>query len=341
MPQAAVNKGCTKTAALNPAGFSGSFEEEDGYKDEDEDEEEYYDRENVIRGVVRQMSIPPPLHNQGLAAGTVNYSELVKLGANGINIYNELVANGFGPDASIAEIRKQCGESPDTYSFDSVMLALISQLDGSKDAQRRYDEEEYNKVWDATLRESENERDCVQVRKKARIEEIVSNCSLSLEDIASSEFMSSILLTERRFGKSSGGDERNCLALERCIKFLDHMSCKKSIDSIDSFVPPSSSTASSSSSGSSSSISCRCLNSMKELRENVVKLLILERDAIKWWKTVAYSYLMQVGTRLDARKEGLGDFNLVSNKILNEFKQVRAKTHVILCAMFFLRMCIL
>ena len=38
---------------------------------------------------------------------------------------------------------------------------------------------------------------------------------------------------------------------------------------------------------------------MLELRTTLVKLLLLERDAIKWWKRYSYEYLLKVGKRLD------------------------------------------
>ena len=69
---------------------------------------------------------------------------------------------------------------------------------------------------------------------------------------------------------------------------------------------------------------------MLELRKAVVTLLLLERDAIKWWKKFSYAYLLQVGKKLDSLSQlkkkdfNTSDINIIVIAINEEIHQLQS-----------------
>ena len=315
---------------------------------------------NIKRGAVRkpQGSPPPQLASLPLGGQPVHYNvgrsgELsvhennvdmnpfipfqfplpTSLTQKSAEILRELYMHGFqGSGLLMEEIIKQQTENPNDYSFETVMVALVSKLDNTA----KEEEEEYNKQMDAAILLSEGERENIQARKKRRIDEMESDCSHSMGNIVCEEFESTILLKTPSSSSSSSSSSsfapKNCVLLDQCITFLDRVSCRRGNDKNNTLNIHDTSV---SSSRHESNSTCFCTKSILELRKFLVKLLLLERDAIKWWKKFSYQYILKMGKRLDMLIPQLSedmeynstDINSIVHKIVKEI-------HDLQCALY-------
>lgn len=250
-----------------------------GMHDDDENDDEEDGDELLNDGRHMMTTIPNHRHPEVAA----------EFGMRGYLIFQELLASSFPANKAIAGMRAQAAVNSN-YTFDDVMIALISELDGlAGEAAAPPSEEVFNADLDRAIRESEGEREAIQQRKRRRVNQLESDCSYSLREALSSDFQSSVMLNIK--------DKRNVLV--SCIELLDKRSCKAGQQGYQV-----------GGDRSSSATHCLCGESLVNLRKNVAKLLIEENNSIKWWKEASFAYLICMSERIDeiGRRIGFGSF---------------------------------
>ena len=251
--------------------------------------------------------------NMDMGLSPADLHILQSLSAKERGIFMELKLSGFDSHMSVAELQRQVANNPNGYSFDTIMLELVAQIDNNTSGvgePSEREEEEYKRQMDAAILLSEGERENIEARKRKRVEEMESDCTIKLKEVKESEFKLSVLIEENEITKKP-----NCAILWRCIDFLDSSSCGSVLEG-----------------------SCQCLKVMKALRKTIVGLLLLERDAIKWWGKLSYPYLLQIASHLDRTAGNVLDLDSTTGNVLKKLviepmsKEVTAlQTALFLC----------
>ncbi|CAE7686557.1 unnamed protein product, partial [Symbiodinium microadriaticum] len=199
-----------------------------------------------------------------------------------------------------------------------------SELQRREEAEKRRFEADI----DRALRESEPERDAIQDRKRRRCHDLNHNPSVSLLD--AEEFHASYLLgrwacTEEANLKSmeaesSQGATRGCVILQGVLQLLDRpaASAVSAQSSCGSVTAPADC-------GAGVSVCRHCRHSEStlsddiaaRLREAAVGLLMLEADAIKWYKEHSVPYFVELGKRLDSSVSSMATEAKMSSSVLN------------------------
>jgi len=135
--------------------------------------------------------------------------------------------------------------------------------DEDLDSEERELIEEENRAIDAAILLSEGEREVIQSRKRARVDELKTDCTCPI--VSAEEFKSSVLVG-------------SCSIVTVVLAILDKdLSCATA-------------------SGSSSNVSavCTCSAVKKSLRDVTTQLLFLELDALKFYPKHSIHYLLSI-----------------------------------------------
>ena len=202
---------------------------------------------------------------------------LIPYGPKGFQIFHELTISGFKHEQALEGIKKLAAQNPN-YSFEDVMISLLSEADGSNFQPQINDLATFNEDIDRAIRESEGERENIQARKRRRVQSLENDCSCVLAEVINEDFPMSVLVA------SSQG------LFRKCVDTIDSLSC--------GMAPAD---TSSSSSSSSSSSGCKCATpKLKELRKVLVSLLIEESKSYKWYKEFSVPFLQNMAKKIEA-----------------------------------------
>lgn len=213
---------------------------------------------------------------------------------------------GLSRDETLEAFRNSSDSDLDP---DDILMTIISTRENGLYADLQSQED---LDIDRAIINSEGEREVIQENKRRRVNDISTNCSLGIltleefnksvflgftnmyplsSDVSSNTFntfpipgFSSVASPENN-SSTHGMKGKTSKFLNDIVSYLDATLCSAVDDSIGH--------------GDTDSCICSCSSDKKALRWNLIKLLLLEKDALKFYKFTSYSYLQQIMDNLD------------------------------------------
>lgn len=179
---------------------------------------------------------------------------------------------GTFPEVPSAEIVNAIKASKHNLSIDDLLVMILSTRDQELDNLKQQEE---NCQYDLAILASEEQRDIFQEHKRRQICNILKDCSVRI--YMTGEFANSIILNPILPAFWYQADEilpESYLLVRKLVDFLDcpRISCLEVADNIIDRL-------------------CTCDKLMMELRKVLIRLLILERDALKYFRLASHSYI--------------------------------------------------
>eukprot|EP01031_Cornospumella_fuschlensis_P026219 gene26219-31674_t len=190
------------------------------------------------------------------------------------------------PGLSKKEIAEAIDSLPsDQLKEEIVLTVIISKRDGPVPPEALYIKQQEDAMLDMAIRESETERDNIQMRKRRRKDELRTSWVERISD--SEEVQKSLFLFGALRGESSSGAVADHADITVSHSLQGCGVVRSLVSLFDQSVP------------SAPSIASLAAEEVLRLRTTVVDLLLIEKEAVRFYGAEAHPLLLSVAHKID------------------------------------------
>lgn len=175
---------------------------------------------------------------------------------------------------------------------DSILLKIVMK---KQEVNFIYDESQADKDLEQAIINSEGDREFEEKRKRERLDNLLHDCTIPI--LQAIEFSNSLLLIDPSKKNDNSCKINGCSYLLQLAKYFDgYKKCMRNHGEVivlldddnnssnESFVIP---------------CECNCSPIQKSLRKSLVRLLLLEKDAIRYYRELSHTYIAIISETIE------------------------------------------